>query len=1104
MKDKDLEDSDELFDSTPESSDYYFTDTTSESDVDSDANLIPNQTKLQLLYDELDVDDSGSLSSLDCDTATPEKTHSLASEASGTEVPCSSQNAVDGVVVSACQKRGVSRVYNKRHYCLYCCKPYAKMARHLEGSHANESDVTKALSFPKSSKERKKQLDYIRNRGNYAHNAAVMESGKGELVPNKRPSKQAQGKDFMHCAYCQGLFSRKVLWRHMRTCILQPQSVPLKPGKKHVQSMCIYTGPVPSNMTKQLWEVISVMNLDPITDIIKKDKVIIDIGQHLLNIGGLSDKNKQCVREKMRELGRLVHNARRVTSLKTMEDCVNPKKYVETVKAVKYTCGFESDKFKIPSLAKKLGNSLLQVSKLLKAQGLISNDEQLVKNASEFQDVHQEKWNEMILDTTLRNIRDAKCNVPASDVDSDANLIPNQTKLQLLYDELDVDDSGSLSSLDCDTATPEKTHSLASEASGTEEPCSSQNAIDGVVVSAYQKRGVSRVYKRHYCLYCCKPYAKMARHLEGSHANESDVAKALSFPKSSKERKKQLDYIRNRGNYAHNAAVMESGKGELVPNKRPSKQAQGKDFMHCAYCQGLFARKVLWRHMRTCKLQPQSVPLKPGKKRVQSMWPVPSNMTKQLWEVISAMNFDPITDIIKKDKVIIDIGQHLLNISGLSAKNKQCVREKMRELGRLVHSARRVTSLKTMEDCVNPKKYVETVKAVKYTCGFESDKFKIPSLAKKLGNSLLQVSKLLKAQGLMSNDEQRVKSASEFQDVHQEKWNEMILDTALRNIREAKWNVPALMPFTEDVQKMHTYLSQMQDEWYKSLSESSSTKAWMELAKVCLAQIILFNRRRGGEVASMPLSAFFSRDTSDPHEGVDWALSEVEKKLCRHFLRIITMGKCGQPVPILLTPKMLCSLELLVKQREPCGVLKDNGYMFARPEAMTHLRGSDCLRGFAKACGAKCPISLTSTRMRKHAAILSTVLNMTETEMDQLANFLGHDIKMNREFCRLPEKTLQLAKICKVLMAVEQGRLAEFHGKNLDEIVIDPDGVFWLIFFFVFCLFACSVFTIYSFLLNHIVTNFVLCLASTEKALESDEDRIIQEGHCSSTVYGMY
>ncbi|XP_067243639.1 uncharacterized protein [Chanodichthys erythropterus] len=661
-----------------------------------------------------------------------------------------------------------------------------------------------------------------------------------------------------------------------------------------------------------------------------------------------------------------------------------------------------------------------------------------------------------------------------SESDSDDNLIPDQAKLQLL-DELDVDESGSASSPVCETTSDKMTfdrHSLTSEESGTaEEPCSSQDTKDSVVVSAYQKIDGSRVYnKRHYCLYCRKPYAKMARHLEGSHEKKPDVAKALSFPKGSKERRKLLDYIRNRGNYAHNAAVMKSGKGELVPCKRPPKEAQGDDFMHCVYCQGLFIRKVLWRHLRSCRLKPQSsVATKPGKYRVQALCrytgPVPSNMSKQLWGVITTMNLDPITEIIKNDKVIIDFGQHLLNKGGISAKNKQCVREKMRQLGRLLYNARKVTSLKTMKDCVNPKKYMETVKAVKHTCGYniETDKFSIPTLANKLGNSLVKVNKVLKAQGLLSNNKELVKNASEFQDIHEEKWNEMISATALRNMRDAKSNVPTLMLFTEDVQKMHTHLSQVQDKWYKSLSESPSTKAWKELVKVCLAQVILFNRRREGEVASMPLSAFLSRDTFDPNVDVGWALSEVEKILCRHFSVIVTRGTHGWPVPILLTPKMLCSLELLVQQREACGVLKDNGYLFARPEAMTYFEGSHCLCGFAKACGAKFPKSLTSTRLRKHAATLSTVLNMTDTEMDQLANFLGHYIIIHGEFCRLPEKTLQLAKISKVLMALEQGRLAEFHGKNWDEIGIDPD----------------------------------------EKVLNCDEeDKSIQEGQCSSAVHG--
>lgn len=662
-----------------------------------------------------------------------------------------------------------------------------------------------------------------------------------------------------------------------------------------------------------------------------------------------------------------------------------------------------------------------------------------LKDSDELYDSTPESADDYIPDTTCE-----------SETDSDASLLPNQRIQRALDDICDVSDS--MSPHPCDSTTPTMTfeqHISPSEASGAEDvPCSSQSINDSIVVTGCQNRGGTRVYdKRHYCLYCSKPYAKMARHLERAHEDKSDVAKALSFPKGSKERRNHLDYIRNRGNFAHNAAVMESGKGTLVPFKRPSSKAQGNDFMHCAYCQGLFTRKVLWRHMRNCRLSPQSVAPKPGKNRVQSLCtyagPVPSHISKQLWSVISAMNPDPITDIIKNDKVITDIGQHLLNKGGTSAKNQQCVREKMREMGRLIHNARRVTRLRKMEDLINPKKYMETVKAVKSTCGYnsETNTFLIPSLANKLGHALVKASKLLKAQGLMSNNKELVKNSSEFQEVHQEKWNALISATALRNIREAKWNVPTLMPFTDDVQKMHAYLSQAQTEWYNSLSKSPSTKAWMELAKVSLAQIILFNRRREGEVASMSLSAFSSRDSSDPHEDVDWALSEVEKKLCRHFSRVVIRGKRGRPVPILLTPQMLGALELLVEQREACGVLKDNDYMFARPEAMTHFRGSDCLRGFANVCGAKCPRALTSTKLRKHAATLSTVLNMTDTEMDQLANFLGHDIRVHREFYRLPEKTLQLAKISKVLMALEQGRLSEFHGKNLDEIGIEPDGI---------------------------------------------------------------
>ena len=68
---------------------------------------------------------------------------------------------------------------------------------------------------------------------------------------------------------------------------------------------------------------------------------------------------------------------------------MNPKCYLEIIKAVKMSCVYDSDsnKLLIPSLANKLGYALVKVSKLLKAQGLISNNQELVRNATEFQEI---------------------------------------------------------------------------------------------------------------------------------------------------------------------------------------------------------------------------------------------------------------------------------------------------------------------------------------------------------------------------------------------------------------------------------------------------------------------------------------------------------------------------------------------------------------------------------------------------------------------------------------------------------------------------------------------------------------------------------------------
>lgn len=119
----------------------------------------------------------------------------------------------------------------------------------------------------------------------------------------------------------------------------------------------------------------------------------------------------------------------------------------------------------------------------------------------------------------------------------------------------------------------------------------------------------------------------------------------------------------------------------------------------------------------------------------------------------------------------------------------------------------------------------------------------------------------------------------------------------------------------------------------------------------------------------------------------------------------------------------------------------ENVYLFGRPEAESHLKGSDAIRAIACECGAKDPQTLTSTRLRKQMATMSQVLNLKDNE-DCLTGFMGHiNIKVHRQYYRLPEGTLKVAKVAKLLMACGRGELSHFKGMTLDEINIEPIGI---------------------------------------------------------------
>lgn len=76
------------------------------------------------------------------------------------------------------------------------------------------------------------------------------------------------------------------------------------------------------------------------------------------------------------------------------------------------------------------------------------------------------------------------------------------------------------------------------------------------------------------------------------------------------------------------------------------------------------------------------------------------------------------------------------------------------------------------------------------------------------------------------------------------------------------FNKPSTLPFTEDVRRLHNHLEKIAQQATEDFKTAFSSLPYGELCKATMANVILFNRRRGGEVSTMLLKDFLERDTS--------------------------------------------------------------------------------------------------------------------------------------------------------------------------------------------------------------------------------------------------
>lgn len=902
---------------------------------------------------------------------------------------------------------GNEKSYKKRQFCLYCKKPYIKMARHLSQKHAKETDVAHALGFRKGSKKRLLVLEQIRKKGNYQHNVEVLKSGSGELITCKRPTKDHSVGMYLPCQYCLAFYMRHELWKHERHCKMKTNDNPVC-LKRTASSKLV---PLQGSVSGELEEAIHSMKQDKVLQHIREDATICKYGAWLFVRRGHGKKHQIYVTQKMRELARFMLAVKELDeSVQYFHHVCVPSRLDLVIKGAKVVSGFDDTlrKFERPSLALKIGTSIRQAAEIICGENVMEGDGETVANIKEFIGLFEKNWISCAKNTDLVEPKSTEID---SCLDRPSEALPATCPVSnqpIQNVNCDQEDGENMKISDCGSQ-------FFSDKNDNAPPSSaSQPAKD-----SYSKSNVSPLRtrtaengKKQFCLYCRKPIIKIARHLSRNHTEETDVARAFSFPKGSKTRHCILKQIRNRGNYQHNIKVQETGKGEIVPLRRKNKCNSLTSYQACPHCLGFFLQRDLWKHQRSCTMKKDDG--KPSRRRSRSALSKKSALLDCLSEgcqnIVLNMRDDDVSKYLRTDALICKFGNRLYEKHSLEKEGQEYISQKMRALGRLMLTIKEIDhNVRDLYQVCTESRFSLALEAAKKIGDFDphSNKFK-KSAAFKMGHYLKWATEVSLGENDM-RDEAR-NQAKKFIDLLRTDW----CSFEPSPIHAGKQTEEDILHLIKDVVKLQNFLKSSEDKAVLDLVAHPNRNSWKILRDSLLAEITLFNRRRRSVAEKVLLQDYIQRDKEFLHGKTCEPLTKLEHALNGVLIRVGVACKDGRRVPILLTKRMADSLDVLIKFREDAGIPGDNPYMFPQMTGDACIRAHDCVRTFAQNCGASKP----EVHKHKHTATIFTILSLNGSEKQQVADLVGED---SFDYQTLDEDFSQLAKICMLVDTIEEG-----------------------------------------------------------------------------------
>lgn len=138
-----------------------------------------------------------------------------------------------------------------------------------------------------------------------------------------------------------------------------------------------------------------------------------------------------------------------------------------------------------------------------------------------------------------------------------------------------------------------------------------------------------------------------------------------------------------------------------------------------------------------------------------------------------------------------------------------------------------------------------------------------------------------------------------------------------------------------------------------TLKKGFDQLAWEQGNKSAILSLLLFNRKRKGELEMITVEDCKSKSVVKENSEIFKGMTATEKLISSRYFHLVIRGKYVRPVPLLISKEIAGFIDILLQYREKAGIRRNNTCLFAKPSGGS-IDVSIALKEAAYDCEASC------------------------------------------------------------------------------------------------------------------------------------------------------